>query len=200
MAGSVSPANSSLQEFCPPLSGWTHGQTGGWFQPRCWRVRVFGLILPPVLLLATRLSDRSTLDRSTIMQLKHANLVTPDVAASAEFFQRFFGFEIVDKRGANALAVMRDQDDFVLTLMKSKKSDPDRYPQTFHVGFYFDNPGLVKAKRAELQAAGLSPGEVETTNRGGEVSTFYCVCPGGITVEVCTAPGFVKQPASTMAG
>jgi hypothetical protein len=68
------------------------------------------------------------------------------------------------------------------------------------VGFYFDSPDLVNAKHAELQAAGLSPGKVETTNRGGEVSTFYCVCPGGITVEVCTAPGFVKQPASAMAG
>jgi catechol 2,3-dioxygenase-like lactoylglutathione lyase family enzyme len=134
------------------------------------------------------------------MQLKHANLVTPDVAASAEFFQRFFGFEIVDKRGADALAVMRDQDNFVLTLMKSKKSDPDRYPQTFHVGFYFDSPELVNAKRAELLTAGLSPGEVETTNRGGAVSTFYCVCPGGITVEVCTPPGFVTAGAVAIAG
>ncbi len=134
------------------------------------------------------------------MQLKHANLVTPDVAASAEFFQRFFGFEMVDKRGADALAVMCDRDNFVLTLMKSRKSDPDRYPQTFHVGFYFESPELVEAKRADLLAAGLSPGEVETTNRGGAVSTFYCVCPGGITVEVCTPPGFVTDKALAMGG
>jgi catechol 2,3-dioxygenase-like lactoylglutathione lyase family enzyme len=134
------------------------------------------------------------------MQLKHANLVTPDVIASAEFFQRFFGFEIVDKRGADALAVLRDKNNFVLTLMKSKKSDPDRYPRTFHVGFYFDNPELVNAKHAELLAAGLSPGEVETTQRGGAVSTFYCVCPGGITVEVCTPPGFAKDDAFVTAG
>jgi hypothetical protein len=106
----------------------------------------------------------------------------------------------MDQRGANALAVMRDQNDFVLTLMKAKKGDPDRYPQTFHVGFYFDGPDLVSAKHAELHAACLSPGEVQTTNRGGEVCTFYCVCPGGITVEVCTPPGFVKQPASALAG
>ena len=134
------------------------------------------------------------------MQLKHANLVTPDVAASAQFFQRFFGFDIVDKRGADALAVMRDQDNFVLTLMKSKKSDPDRYPQTFHVGFYFDSAELVNAKRAELVAAGLSPGEVETTNRGGAVATFYCVCPGGIIVEVCTPPGFLNERPLAIAG
>jgi catechol 2,3-dioxygenase-like lactoylglutathione lyase family enzyme len=134
------------------------------------------------------------------MQFKHANLTTPDVAGAAEFFQRFFGFELVDKRGADALAVMRDANNFVLTLMKSKKSDPDRYPHTFHVGFYFDSPELVHAKHAELAAAGLSPGEVETTNRGGEVSTFFCTCPGGITVEVCTPPGFAKATVPVMAG
>jgi catechol 2,3-dioxygenase-like lactoylglutathione lyase family enzyme len=133
------------------------------------------------------------------MQLKHANLVTPDVAATAEFFQRFFGFEIVDQRG-NALVVMRDESNFVLTLMKLKKSDPDRYPQTFHVGFYFDSSELVQAKHAELVAAGLSPGAVQTTDRGGSVSTFYCVCPGDITVEVCTPPGFTRQAASARAG
>ena len=133
------------------------------------------------------------------MQLKHANLVTPDVAATAEFFRHFFGFEIVDQRG-NALAVMRGEDNFVLTLMKLKKSDPDRYPQTFHIGFYVDNPELVQAKHSELAAAGLSPGEVETTDRGGSVSAFYCTCPGGINVEVCTSPGFAKQAASALAG
>ena len=133
------------------------------------------------------------------MQLKHANLATPDVAASTEFFRRFFGFEIVDKRGADALAVMRDKDNFVLTLMKLKKSDPDRYPQTFHVGFYFDSPELVEAKRDELLTAGLSPGDVETTNRDGLVSTFYCTCPGGITVEVCTPPGFAREAVSAAA-
>jgi catechol 2,3-dioxygenase-like lactoylglutathione lyase family enzyme len=134
------------------------------------------------------------------MQFKHANLTTPDVVATAEFFQRFFGFEIMDKRGADALAVMRDAHNFVLTLMKSKKSDPDRYPHTFHVGFYFDSLELVQAKHAEMLAAGASPGEVETTNRSGEVSTFYCTCPGGITVEVCTPPGFAREAAPMMAG
>jgi catechol 2,3-dioxygenase-like lactoylglutathione lyase family enzyme len=132
------------------------------------------------------------------MQLKHANLATPDVATSAKFFRRFFGFEIVDKR-SNALVVMRDINDFVLTLMKSKKSDPDRYPQMFHVGFYFDDPEQVHAKHAELRDAGAFPGEVETTNRGGEVSTFFCTCPGSIAVEVCTPPGFAKNVAPAMA-
>jgi catechol 2,3-dioxygenase-like lactoylglutathione lyase family enzyme len=125
------------------------------------------------------------------MQFKHTNLATPDVSATAAFFQRFFGFTMADQRG-EALAVMHDQDNFVLTLMKRKKSDPDRYPQMFHIGFYVESPEQVNAKHTELQAAGLSPGEVEVTNRQGDVTTFYCTCPGGIMVEVCTPPSFAR--------
>jgi catechol 2,3-dioxygenase-like lactoylglutathione lyase family enzyme len=132
------------------------------------------------------------------MQFKHTNLATPDVSATAEFFERFFGFEIADRRG-EGLAVMHDKDNFVLTLMKRKKSDPDRYPQMFHIGFYVESPEKVNAKHAELLAAGLCPGEVEITNRQGDVTTFYCSSPGGITVEVCTAPSFAQQATHVMA-
>ena len=130
------------------------------------------------------------------MQFKHTNLATPDVSASAEFFQRFFGFEMADRRG-ESLAVMHDKDGFVLTLMKRKQSDPDRYPQMFHIGFYVESPDLVNAKHAELSAAGMSPGNVETPNRQGAVATFYCTCPGGITVEVCTPPSFASAWAAS---
>ena len=121
------------------------------------------------------------------MQFKHTNLATPDVSATAAFFQRFFGFTMADQRG-EGLAVMHDQDNFVLTLMKRKKSDPDRYPQMFHIGFYVESPELVNAKHAELSKAGLAPGEVEVTNRQGDVTTFYCTCPGGIMVNSPTSP------------
>ena len=125
------------------------------------------------------------------MQFKHTNLATPDVSATAEFFQRFFGFTMAIQHG-EGLAVMHDQDNFVLTLMKRKKSDPDRYPQMFHIGFYVESAEQVNAKHVELSAAGLSPGEVEVTNRQGDVTTFYCTCPGGIMVEVCTPPSFAR--------
>ena len=125
------------------------------------------------------------------MHLKHANVTTPDVAALADVFQRFFGFTPLLQRGQNAFALLRDQDDFVLTLMKPKKNDPERYPETFHLGFYCDSPELVRAKHAELLAAGLSPGDVETIDRGGSVTTFYCrPSPGSVLIEVATPPGF----------
>jgi catechol 2,3-dioxygenase-like lactoylglutathione lyase family enzyme len=128
------------------------------------------------------------------MQIKHANVTTPDVAGLVALFQQFFGFELVAKRGQDAFALMRDTNGFVLTLMKPKKRDPDRYPEMFHIGFYCDNSDLVRAKHAELSGAGLCPSEVENVDRGGAVTTFYFrPAAADILIEVATAPGFVAQ-------
>jgi catechol 2,3-dioxygenase-like lactoylglutathione lyase family enzyme len=134
------------------------------------------------------------------MQIKHANVTTPDVAGLVALFQRFFGFELVDKRGQDAFALMRDANGFVLTLMKPKKRDPDRYPEMFHLGFYCDNPDLVRAKHAELSGAGLCPSEVENVDRGGAVTTFYFrPAAADILIEVATPPGFVTEATSMSA-
>ena len=86
--------------------------------------------------------------------------------------------------------MLRDREDFVLTAMKRKKNDPDRYPEMFHIGFYCDGADLVRAKHAELLAAGLAPGDVETVNRDGSVTTFYWRPAGGdVLIEVATQPG-----------
>jgi catechol-2,3-dioxygenase len=74
------------------------------------------------------------------MQLKHLNLATSDVAGLAAFFERFFAFRRLATRGQDAFALMCNQEDFVLTLMKAKKHDPATYPEAFHVGFYVDAP------------------------------------------------------------
>ncbi len=58
------------------------------------------------------------------MRLRHANLSTSDVSALADIFQRFFGFQVQLKR-ANGFALLRDREDFVLTVMRRKKNDPD---------------------------------------------------------------------------
>ena len=94
------------------------------------------------------------------MQLKHLNLTTSDVGGLASFFERFFGFKRLAAPGQDAFALMCNQDEFVLTLMKAKKHDPAAYPETFHVGFYLGAPDAVQAKHDELSQAGLSPGKV----------------------------------------
>lgn len=121
------------------------------------------------------------------MRLKHLNLTTSDVSGLAAFFEQFFGFKRVLERGSGAFTILRDDEDFVLTLMKTKKHDPAAYPETFHVGFYVDNSEVVSAKRDELVASGLSPGDIQGAgNQRG--AHFYCNAPGDVLVEIATAP------------
>jgi catechol 2,3-dioxygenase-like lactoylglutathione lyase family enzyme len=128
------------------------------------------------------------------MQLKHLNLTTSDVGGLASFFERFFGFKRLMTRGQDAFALMCNQDEFVLTLMKAKKHDPAAYPETFHVGFYLGAPDAVHAKHDELSQAGLSPGKIQVPSRGGSrVTTFYCNAPGGVVIEIATPPGLAVE-------
>jgi hypothetical protein len=66
------------------------------------------------------------------------------VGGLALFFERYFGFKRLAARGQDAFALMCNQDEFVLTLMKAKKHDPAAYPETFHVGFYVGAPTPCK--------------------------------------------------------
>src|SRR4051812_48691623 len=117
------------------------------------------------------------------MQLKHLNLTTSDVTGLAAFFERFFGFGRLLERGSGAFTILRNHEDFVLTLIKTRKDDPESYPETFHVGFYLDDPAAVHSKHDELSAAGLSPGEMEA-ERNARGTHFYCTAPGGVLVEI----------------
>ena len=122
------------------------------------------------------------------MICKHLNLTTSDVSGGADFFERYFGFEVRQRGGrdGDGIVVMRNDDDFVLTLMTGQGEIS--YPRNFHFGFYVDSPEDVEAKHAELSAGGVSPGRVHRLSRGGDVTTFDCFAPGRIQVEVSTAP------------
>ena len=120
------------------------------------------------------------------MQFKHLNLATSDVIGLAAVFERFFGFKRLLERGA--LVILGNDEAFVLTLMKLKKDDPTVYPETFHVGFYVDEPAAVEAKRNELLTAGLAAGEIRDARSNGRGAHFYCTAPGGIVIEIATRP------------
>ena len=123
------------------------------------------------------------------MKLNHLNLITSEVAALAGFFTSHFGFELVAMRGRQAFAILRGDDSFALNLMTPGKGEPAIYPDNFHVGFSVGKPELVHAKRAELAEAGFAPGEVQDLTRGGfNSTTFYCIAPGGILVEISSSP------------
>jgi catechol 2,3-dioxygenase-like lactoylglutathione lyase family enzyme len=123
-----------------------------------------------------------------IMKLNHANLVTEDVAGLGDFFVNYFGFALIAMRGKEAFAVLAGADGFALNLMKPGKGEAASYPDGFHIGFFVDSPSIVREKQAELADAGLAPGEVQNLTRGGiNATTFYCLAPGGILVEVSSS-------------
>ena len=124
------------------------------------------------------------------MRLQHLNLATSDVSTLAAFFERFFGFTPYAARG-DALVVLRNKEDFILTVMRGKKGEAPDYPANFHIGFYYDEASEVEAKHAELTAAGLNPTRIAFMDRGGgaRVPHFYCSAPGNVLIEVCTPPG-----------
>jgi catechol 2,3-dioxygenase-like lactoylglutathione lyase family enzyme len=123
------------------------------------------------------------------MQLKHLNLSTSDVAGLAGFFERFFGFKRSLERGSGAFTILTNDEDFVLTLMKAKTRDPVRYPETFHLGFYLDDPAAVHGKHDQLAAAGLAPGDIQG-DRNARGTHFFCTAPGNVVVEIATPPKF----------
>ena len=100
------------------------------------------------------------------MQLKHLNLATSDVGGLALFFERYFGFKRLAARGQDAFALMCNQDEFVLTLMKAKKHDPAAYPETFHVGFCLLLQRSGRCRDRDRHAA-RTGGRIETRCRNG---------------------------------
>ena len=67
--------------------------------------------------------------------LNHTNLTTYNVPALTEFFCSVFSFQVTEKRG-DKLAVLRNSEGFLLTLMYDKLMTPEQgYPGLFHVGF-----------------------------------------------------------------
>jgi catechol 2,3-dioxygenase-like lactoylglutathione lyase family enzyme len=112
------------------------------------------------------------------VRLNHVNLTVTDVAAAARFLETYFALET---RGGNAgMAFLSDDDGFVLTLMKARRSDPPAYPSTFHIGFFIDSEDRVDEINRRLRQDGF---EVEPPERSHAYG-FYVQAPGGFTVEL----------------
>jgi lactoylglutathione lyase len=113
------------------------------------------------------------------VRLNHVNLTVTDVAAAARFLERYFG---LDARGGNAgMAFLTDEDGFVLTLMKARRSDPPAYPSTFHIGFFIDGEERVDEINRRLKEDGF---DVAPPERSSHAYGFYVQAPGGFTVEL----------------
>jgi catechol-2,3-dioxygenase len=119
--------------------------------------------------------------------LNHTNLTTYNVPALTEFFCSVFGFQTVDKR-TDKLAVLRNPEGFLLTLMYDKRMTPEQgYPGLFHVGFLQPTQHAVDLMHESLSAQNyIAPKPAKLQRGGPSTYGFYHEAPGGVLVEVST--------------
>jgi len=119
--------------------------------------------------------------------LNHTNLTSYNVPALKEFFCRVFDFQVLDERG-DKLAVLRNSDGFLLTLMHDKRMTPEQgYPGMFHIGFLQATQHAVDLIHEALSARHYMAPKPAKLQRGGPAAYgFYYQAPGGVLVEVST--------------
>ena len=116
------------------------------------------------------------------MKLNHINLAVTDVRASSDFLVKYFGMRSMG--GNQGMGFLTDEEDgwgFVLTLMKATKETREKYPGTFHIGFFIESKKRVDELNRRLKEDGFDVPAPEDT---GHSYGFYVKAPGGFTVEV----------------
>jgi catechol-2,3-dioxygenase len=119
--------------------------------------------------------------------LNHTNLTTYNVPELKDFFCSIFNFDVSEMRG-DKLAVLRNADNFILTLMFDKNMTPEQgYPGIFHVGFIQADEPAVDRLHQKLGEFKYDAPKPEILTRGGPPTYgFYYKAPGGVLVEVST--------------
>ena len=121
------------------------------------------------------------------MKLNHLDLPVPDVAATAAFFQQYFGFHRHDNRGDGSMAILVGEGGFVLILNRLGEGDTGAYPKSFHVGFLLDSDDAVREVHASL--SGGPPAEPPgPMSHSYGAFVFFCRAPGNILIEVSHRP------------
>jgi len=116
--------------------------------------------------------------------LKHLNLAVPNVAETSAFFETYFGFRCLEVKGDNIIAILKDNDDFILTISNFQKAQTVSYPADFHIGFVQETPEKVMGMYQTLKENGIDVGK-EPHNYGGRgTMSFYVTAPGNFLIEV----------------
>ena len=118
------------------------------------------------------------------MALKHLNLAVPDVAQTSAFFQTYFGFHSEEVKGDNVIAILEDNDGFILSISNFTKTETPRYPTDFHVGFVQESPEQVMAIYEIMKADGIDVGKEPRNYAGRGTMSFYVTAPGNFLIEV----------------
>ena len=118
------------------------------------------------------------------MKLNHLDLQVADVRATAALFQSLFGLRLQSNSSSSSIAILGDDDGFVLVLQRLK-SAAETYPSGFHLGFTLESVDTVHDVQARARALQLDVSDVIENNRGTMV---YCRMPDGYLVEVSSPP------------
>lgn len=116
------------------------------------------------------------------MKLNHLNLTVSDVPSAHAFLETHFGLEpAFDATQSDTIAVLKDDNGLLLTLMNLQNEDEVSYPGMFHVGFVQDSRAEVDGIYQRLSDAGF---KAKPAHEFHGAYTFYVKAPGGFTVEV----------------
>jgi lactoylglutathione lyase len=116
------------------------------------------------------------------MQLNHFDLAVPDLDAAVGFFEKGFGFQVVNS--FDGMRILVGDGPFVLALTRC--AEP-RYPESFHIGFLQSSAEAVTQTYQRLQQAGIEAQAPPAHMHGAFI--FYCRVPGGVLVEIAYRPG-----------
>ena len=92
------------------------------------------------------------------MKLNHINLVVSNVKDAIHLFETYFHFNCIELKGDNIVAVLKNEEDFTLVLMKNKEGDPV-YPDAFHIGFIQPDIEAVTEIYNSLKNGGVAVGQ-----------------------------------------
>lgn len=111
--------------------------------------------------------------------LNHLNIVTPDLGASQEFYNKYFDFEFLFKEGNEIF--MTNENGFLLALVETKSQIES--PNWLHFGFCANSIDEVKETYEKMKSDGVTFYE-ELSDLTGNFVRFYAKSPGGHRVEV----------------
>ncbi|QDK78260.1 VOC family protein [Spirosoma sp. KCTC 42546] len=117
------------------------------------------------------------------MSLKHVNIAVSDVVQTKAFFETYFGFRCLELKG-DFIAILHDDDGFILTISNFKKGEIPQYPADFHVGFVQETPEKVMEIYQRMKADGIDVGKEPRNYAGRGTMSFYVPVPGNFLIEV----------------
>jgi predicted enzyme related to lactoylglutathione lyase len=125
------------------------------------------------------------------MRLNHLDFHVPDIAATADFFLRYFALELQEMNERIGRAILRDEQgtEIVLSRPVPKFGGADQVElqrQTYHIGFILAERAQVDRLHGRLAADGADVSGPPAAIRGGWL--FYCTAPGNVLVEIGWRP------------